>query len=210
MLNGGAEAFLDHELLEYVLGLAIARRDTKPLAKALLTEFGSYASVISADPQALAKVDGLGASASVALKFIHASALRLLKASIVAQPVLANSALLIDYLHAAQAHMLHEQVRVLFLNTKNILIRDEILADGTINQATVHTREILRRALELGAASLILVHNHPSGDPTPSRDDIALTREIIAATGLFGIAVHDHIIVGRACHASLRALGHMN
>ena len=209
LLEGGAEAFLDHELLEYVLALAIPRRDTKPLARALITEFGSFAAVIAAEPAALGRVEGLGETAVAALKFVQAAALRSLKAAVIARPVIGGWEPLLEYLHAAQAHGINEQVRVLFLNSKNILIREEVMADGTINEATIHTREIVRRALELGAAGIILVHNHPSGDPTPSRADIALTHEIIGAAKLFGIIVHDHIVIGHAGHASLRALGHM-
>lgn len=162
MLDGGAEAFLDHELLEYVLGLALPRIDTKPLAKALIAEFGSFAAVIAAEPQALVRVQGLGEGAAAALKFVQAAALRSLKAAIVGRPVIGGFQPLIDYLHAAQSHGINEQVRVLYLNAKNILIRDEVLSEGTINEASVHVREVVRRALELGAAGLILVHNHPT------------------------------------------------
>jgi len=209
MIEGGADAFLDYELLEYMLGLAIPRRDTKPLAKLLITEFGSFAAAISAEPAALGRVVGLGETGVAALKFVQAAAIRLVRAAVVNRPVIGGWEPLIQYLHAAQAHGINEQVRVLYLNSKNILIRDEVLSDGMINQATVHTREVLRRALVLGAAGLILVHNHPSGDPTPSRADITLTKEIMAAAQLLEIIVHDHIIVGHNGHSSLRALGHM-
>ncbi len=192
-----------------MLGLAIPRRDTKPLAKLLITEFGSFAAAISAEPAALGRVVGLGETGVAALKFVQAAAIPLVRAAVVNRPVIGGWEPLIQYLHAAQAHGINEQVRVLYLNSKNILIRDEVLSDGTINQATVHTREVLRRALVLSAAGLILVHNHPSGDPTPSRADITLTKEIMAAAQLLEIIVHDHIIVGHNGHSSLRALGHM-
>lgn len=209
LLEGGADAFLDHELLEYVLGLALPRIDTKPLAKALLAEFGGFAAVIAAEPAALVRVAGLGDGAAAALKFVQAAAVRSLRAAIVARPIIGGWQPLLDYLHAAQAHGINEQVRVLYLNSKNILIRDEVLSDGTINEAVVHVREVIRRALELGAAGLILVHNHPSGDSTPSRADIALTNQIVAAAKLMEIAVHDHVIVGHAGHTSMRAAGLM-
>ena len=207
LLAGGADAFLDHELLEYVLALAIPRRDTKPLAKALIAEFGSFASVIAAETPALMRVAGLGDTGVAALKFVQAAALRSLRAAVLGRPVIAGWDALIDYLHAAQAHGIVEQFRVIFLNTKNIMIADERLAEGTVDQAAVYTREIVRRALELGATGLVLVHNHPSGDPTPSREDIVLTREVIAAGTALGITVHDHVVIGHAGHASLRALG---
>ncbi len=209
LLDGGADAFLDHELLEYVLGLALPRIDTKPLARALITEFGGFAAVIAAEPAALKRVAGLGEGAAAALKFVQAAAVRSLKAAVVARPVIGGWQPLLDYLHAAQAHGINEQVRVLYLNSKNFLIRDEVLTDGTINEATVHTREVIRRALELGAAGLILVHNHPSGDPSPSPADISLTAEIVTAARMFEIAVLDHVIVGHAGHTSMRAAGLM-
>ena len=165
--------------------------------------------MIATEPAALVRVTGLGEAGAAALKFVQAAALRSLKAAVVARPVIGGWQPLLDYLHAAQAHGINEQVRVIYLNSKNFVIRDEVLTDGTINQAMVHTREIVRRALELGAAGLILVHNHPSGDPTPSPADIALTREVVAAARLMEIAVHDHVIVGHAGHVSMRAAGLM-
>lgn len=211
MLEGGPDAFLDYELLEYILTLAIPRRDTKPLAKQLIAEFGSFASVISAEPESLERVLGSNMQTAIAaIKFVQAAAVRLLKAAILKRPIIGGWQPLLDYLHSVHSHKINEQVRVLYLNSKNILISDEVMSDGTINQAPVHTREIIRRALILGAAGLILVHNHPSGDPMPSRADIALTREIMAAALLLDIVVHDHIVVGHEGVTSLRALGHMN
>lgn len=192
-----------------MLALAIPRRDTKPLAKALLAEFGSFASVIAAEPAALSRVAGLGEGAVAALKFVQAAALRSLRAAVLGRPVLAGWEAVLSYLHAAHAHGIVEQVRVLYLNAKNILIHDEVVSEGTVNQATIHVREVMRRALELGACSLVLVHNHPSGDPKPSREDVEITREIIEAGRLFDIAVHDHVVIGHTGHASLRALGLM-
>jgi DNA repair protein RadC len=206
LIEGGPEALLDHELVEYLLTLAIPRRDTKPMARKLLAEFGGLGPLLSADAESLARA---GASEAVvgALKIAEASALRLLRGRVDDRPLLSNWQALQDYLHADMAHRAVERVRVLHLNTKNMLIRDELVSEGSIDQAAVHVREVIRRALELHSAALILVHNHPSGDPQPSRQDIALTREIIAAGKPLGIAVHDHIVVGTGGQASLRALG---
>lgn len=209
LLEGGADAFLDYELLEYVLALAIPRRDTKPLAKRLLAEFGDLPALLSASPAELSRVEGLGEGAAAALKFVEACAVRSLQRSALSRPVLANMDRVIDYLHARLAHELTEEFRVLFLNNRNILIRDEAFGEGTVNQAPVYPREVLKRALELQASAVILVHNHPAGDPTPSRDDIQMTRSIVDAARPLGIAVHDHIVIGRSAHASLRALGLM-
>lgn len=206
LLEGGAEALLDHELIEYLLSLSIRRQDTKPLARRLLAEFGSFGAVVTADRESLARA-GLGDSSVAALKIAQASALRLLKGELAARPVLAGWQALLDYLHATMAHRMNESARVLHLNTRNLLIRDEQVSDGSIDQAPIYVREVARRALELGSAAIILVHNHPSGDPSPSRQDIALTREIVAALKPLGIAVHDHVIIGAAGHASLRAQG---
>ncbi|MDT7933456.1 MAG: DNA repair protein RadC [Sphingomonadaceae bacterium] len=215
MLEGGGEAFLDYELLEYILALAIPRRDVKPLAKRLIARFGSYAATISADPSALDAFKGeapgnearLTEGSIAALKFVHASALRLLREGAVRRDVIAGWDALIQYLHAAQAHVLREQFRVLFLNARNYVLDDRVLGEGTIDQAPVYTREIVKRALDIGATALILVHNHPSGDPTPSAADIALTRDIANVGKALGLHVHDHVIIGRTGHASLRALG---
>ena len=197
MLAGGGASFADYELLEYLLALAIPRIDVKPIAKALISEFGGLPGVLAAHAPALQRVEGVGPSAAAALKFVEAAALRSARVAAERRVLIAGSEPLMAYLHAAHAHLAQEQVRVLFLDAKNQLIRDEVIAQGTVNQATVHVREVLRRAIELGAAALILVHNHPSGDPSPSGADVELTRDIAAAARLFEVEVHDHLIVGR-------------
>lgn len=207
LFEGGPDALLDHELVEYLLALAIPRQDTKPLAKALLHEFGGIAGLLTADSEALARVKGMGETSVAALKATHAAALRLLRAEVAQRPVLANWQALLDYLRADMAHHVIERFRVLHLNSKNMLIRDELMGEGTIDEAAVYVREVIRRAIDLGSAALILVHNHPSGDPSPSRADIDITRQIMAAGKGMGIAVHDHIIMGRDGHASLRGQG---
>ncbi|WP_116089725.1 RadC family protein [Sphingomonas crusticola] len=206
LIAGGTDALLDHELIEYLLALAIPRRDTKPQARALLAEFGSLGGVFNADAESLAR-EGLSEGAIAAIKIAQASAVRLLKGEVVNRPVLANWQALTDYLHAAMAHRMTESARVLHLNSRNLLIRDELVSEGSIDQAAIYVREVARRALELGSAAIILVHNHPSGDPSPSRQDIALTKDIVTALKPLGIQVHDHVIVGASGHASLRALG---
>jgi DNA repair protein RadC len=207
LFDGGPDALLDHELIEYLLALAIPRRDTKPLAKALLHEFGGIAGLLTADAKALARVPGMGETSAAALKAAHAAALRLLRAEIAEKPMLANWQALLDYLRADMAHHGIERVRVLHLNSKNLLIRDELVSEGSIDEAAVYIREIIRRAIDLGSAAIILVHNHPSGDPSPSRADIDLTRNLIDAAKRLGISVHDHIIIGTGGHVSLRAQG---
>lgn len=207
LLEQGGEALLDHELIEYLLALAIPRRDTKPLAKALLREFGGIGGLLSADAEALLRIAGVGETAAAAIRIVQATALRLLKADLTGKPMLASWQALLDYLRADMAYLGIERVRILHLNSKNMLIRDEVMSEGSIDQAAVHVREVIRRAIDLGSASLILVHNHPSGDPQPSRADIQLTRDIIEAGRRLNIAVHDHIIIGTQGHASLRALG---
>jgi DNA repair protein RadC len=207
LIETGGDGLLDHELIEYLLMLAIPRIDTKPLAKALLAEFGGIGGLLTADPEALRRIDGMGDAGIAALKIAHASALRLLRAEVVEKPVLANWQALLDYLRADMAHHPIERVRVLHLNTRNMLIRDEEISRGSIDEAAVHVREVIRRAIDLSSAALILVHNHPSGDPSPSRADIDLTRGIIEAGKRLGVAVHDHIIVGTQGHSSLRAMG---
>jgi len=208
LIELGPEALLDHELIEYLLALAIPRRDTKPMARKLLAEFGGLGALLSADAEALAR-HGATEGVIAALKIAEASALRLLRTKITERPILSDWQALRDYLHADMAHRPIERVRVLHLNTKNMLIRDELMSEGSIDQAAVHIREVIKRAIDLGSAALILVHNHPSGDPQPSRQDIALTKELIAAAKPLGIAIHDHIIVGTSGQASLRAMGLM-
>ncbi|ARR52479.1 hypothetical protein HY78_02935 [Rhizorhabdus wittichii DC-6] len=206
LAEGGPDALLDHELIEYLLALAIPRRDTKPMARALLAEFGGLGPLLSADPESLARA-GLSEGVVAALKIAEASALRLLRSKVQDRPILSDWQALADYLRADMAHRAVERVRVLHLNSKNVLVRDELVSEGSVDQAAVYVREIIRRALELGSAALIIVHNHPSGDPQPSRQDVELTRELIAAAKPLGIAIHDHVVVGTRGQASLRALG---
>lgn len=207
LFDGGPDALLDHELIEYLLALAIPRRDTKPLAKALLDEFGGIAALLTADASAIARIPGMGETSVAALKSAHAAALRLLYSAVAERPVLANWQALLDYLRADMAHHPIERFRVLHLNSRNMLIRDELMNEGSIDEAPVYAREVIRRALELGSAALILVHNHPSGDPSPSRADIDITRNIAEAGKCLNIAVHDHIIIGTNGHSSLRSQG---
>lgn len=207
LIEGGGAALLDHELIEYLLATAIPRRDTKPLAKKLLAEFGGIGALVSADAESLRRVNGVGEGAIAAIKIVQATALRLLRAEVSERPILGSWQALLDYLRADMAHIGVERVRVLHLNTRNMLIRDEMVSEGSVDQAAIYVREVIRRAIDLGSASIILVHNHPSGDPSPSRQDIALTRDIAEAGKKLGIAVHDHIIIGAQGHASLRAMG---
>ena len=207
LADAGGEALLDHELIEYLLALAIPRRDTKPLAKLLLREFGGIGGLMTADWQAIARVPGTGDTSVAAIKIVQATALRMLRNEVAARPVLANWQALLDYLRADMAHLGVERVRVLHLNSRNMLIRDDHMGDGSIDQAAIYTREVIRRAIDLGSAALILVHNHPSGDPSPSRQDIDVTRQIIDAGKRLNISVHDHIIIAGQGHVSLRAKG---
>lgn len=207
LLERGGEGLLDHELVEYLLTLAIPRRDTKPLAKALLAEFGGVGGLFTADAESLIRVSGMGETSAAAIKIVQVAALRLLRAEASERPVLASWQALIDYLHVDMAHRTTERVRVLHLNTRNVLIRDEVMSDGSIDEAAVYVREVIRRAIDFGSAAIILVHNHPSGDPAPSRADIDLTRKVAEAGRRLGIALHDHIIIGANGHSSLRAMG---
>jgi DNA repair protein RadC len=207
LLENGGDALLDHELIEYLLTLAIPRRDTKPLAKRLLHDFGGIAGLLSADPASIARVDGVGDTAVAALKIVQAAALRMLRVKASEAPILASWQALLDYLRADMAHILIERVRLLHLNGKNMLIRDEVIAEGSVDQAAVHVREVISRALQLGSSAIILVHNHPSGDPAPSRADITLTREIAEAGKRLGISIHDHVIIGAEGHSSMRTMG---
>ncbi len=204
--KGGAEALPDYELLELVLFRALPRRDTKGLAKLLLHRFKSFAEVINAPEARLREVKGVGEAVITELKLIRAASLRLIKTELSEMPTLCSGNEVINYLHAAQAFEAREQFRILFLDKKNRLIADEIQGEGTIDHTPVYVREVVKRSLEHSATALILVHNHPSGDPTPSRADIDMTKMIAAAAKPLGISVHDHIIVGRTGHASFRAL----
>ncbi len=208
LAEGGPDALLDHELVEYLLALAMPRRDTKPLAKQLISRFGGFGRLLSADQEALQR-EGLTEGQVAALKIAQAAALRLLRSEIAEQPILGSWQALLDYLHADMAHLAVERVRVLFLDSKNRLIRDEPMWEGSVDESAVHVREIVRRALDYQATGLIIVHNHPSGDPRPSPQDIAITKDIADAARHLKITLHDHVIVGRSGHASLRALGLM-
>jgi DNA repair protein RadC len=208
-LSGGANALPDYELLELVLFAAIPRRDVKPLAKALLAKFGSFADVIAAPRERLMELDGIGENVVAQIKIVEAAALRLSKTKVLGRPALSAWSALIDYCTAAMARASHEEFRILFLDRKNALIADEVQGQGTVDHTPVYPREIVKRALELSASAIILVHNHPSGDPTPSRADVEMTREVVAAGKALRIAVHDHIVVGRGGHTSFKALGLM-
>ena len=204
--QGGAAALPDYELLEMVLFRAIKRGDTKPLAKALLARFGSFAEVISAAPERMQEVKGIGPAIVMELKLIQAAALRLSRAGAVSKPVLSSWNAIIDYCRAAMAYEEAESFRLLFVDKKNQLIADEVQQRGTVDHTPVYTREVMKRALELSASAIIMVHNHPSGDPAPSLADIDMTKKIIAAGDKLGILVHDHIIIARKGHVSLRNL----
>ncbi|MDE2134879.1 MAG: DNA repair protein RadC [Alphaproteobacteria bacterium] len=206
-LAGGPEAMPDYELMELALFAAIPRRDVKPLAKALIARFGGFAEAIAAPRERLLEVEGMSESAAVQLKIVAAAALRLSQTRVLGRPALSSWAALIDYCAAAMARSPKEEFRILFLDRKNVLVADEVQSSGTIDHTPVYPREIVKRALELGASAVILVHNHPSGDPTPSRADIEMTRDVAAAAKALRIAVHDHVIVGRSGHASFKALG---
>jgi DNA repair protein RadC len=206
LLTAGPDALADHEMLEMVL-FALPRRDTKPLARALLTRFGSFARVIAAPVSDLLAVEGLGEAGVAALKSVQAAALRLLRAEVIDTPVLSNWDRLLSYLGAELSRERTEQFRVLFLDNRNRLLADEAQQRGTVNHTPVYPREVAKRALELHATALILVHNHPSGDPTPSRDDIAMTQQIRAAVAALSIVLHDHIIVGNGRWLSFRQEG---
>src|SRR5690606_25428069 len=202
-----AEGLADYELVEYLLALAIPRRDTKPLAKALLREFGSFAQLISADPESLRRVAGLGDTGIAALTIGQAASLRLLKGELRNKHLLSSWDALLDWLRADMGPVDVERVRVLYLNSRNMLIRDELASEGSIDQSAIYVREVIKRALELGASAIILVHNHPSGSPEPSRQDIAITRDIAEAAAKLGIAFHDQIVIGGSDYRSFRAMG---
>ena len=197
----------DYELMELVLFAAIPRRDVKPLAKQLIDRFGSFADVIAAPRKRLLEVAGVGDTVVTHLKIVEAAALRLSRTRLLGKPALSSWNALIDYCAATMARNSHEEFRILFLDRKNVLIADEVQGQGTVDHTPVYPREIVKRALELAASAIILVHNHPSGDPTPSRADIEMTREIVGAAKALHITVHDHLVVGRGGTASFKALG---
>jgi len=205
--EAGPDALADYELLELLLFRIIPRQDTKPLAKALIARFGDLAGVLAAPPQRIAEVPGAGPSVAHDLKVAQAVLERASKAALAGRAVISSWSQLMNYCRLAMAHEPREQFRVLFLDAKNQLIADEVMNEGTVDHAPVYPREVARRALELSAASVILVHNHPSGDPKPSAADIAITHEIIAAVGAIGVRVHDHLVIGRGGAVSMKSLG---
>lgn len=206
-LTSGASSVADYEMLELVLFRAIPRRDVKPLAKQLLARFGDFNGVISAPIPRLAEIEGIGDAVICELKIVEAAAHRLARAKVMNRPALSSWSALMDYCKATMAHRETEQFRILFLDRKNVLVADEEQARGTVDHVPVYPREVVKRALELNASAIILVHNHPSGDPTPSRADVDMTRQIEAAAKAVGVTIHDHVVIGKAHDASFRALG---
>ncbi|MGV2123933.1 RadC family protein [Agrobacterium vitis] len=202
----GDEALADYEVLELLLFRLIPRRDTKPIAKALLDRFGSLAGVFGAKHTLLQEVKGVGEAVALDLKLISSAAQRMLKSELKGKQILSSWSSVIDYCHAAMAYETTEQFRILFLDKRNTLIADEVQGRGTVDHTPVYPREVVKRALELSATAIILVHNHPSGDPTPSRADIEMTKTIIDTAKPLGITVHDHVIIGKQGHASLKGL----
>jgi DNA repair protein RadC len=205
LLKAGPDALADHEMLEMILFIALPRRDTKPIARDLLTRFRTFGGVLGAPESELRSIDGMGEAGTAAVKLVQASALRMMRQDVAQQPVLSTWDRLMDYLTAAMGHERTEQFRVLFFDGRNKLIADEIQGLGTINHAPAYPREVVRRCLELHASAVVLAHNHPSGDPAPSREDVAMTVEIAKAAALMGIAVHDHIVIGRGKWLSFRS-----
>ena len=206
LLAAGADALADYELLEMVLYGALRQADTKPLAKALIAKFGSFNDVVVAPPERLKEVKGVGDSIVATLKVVHAAANRFARGEVKRRPGLSSWSAVLDYCRTAQAFADVEQFRILFLDKRNHLIADEVQQTGTVDHTPVYPREVVKRALELSATALVLVHNHPSGDPTPSRADIQMTQTIVEIAKPLGIAVHDHIIVGKDGHASMKGL----
>jgi DNA repair protein RadC len=208
-LDGGAAAMPDYELLELVLFRAIPRQDVKPLARLLLDTFGDFNRVISASPARLQLVKGAGPAVVLELKLVEAAAQRMMRSRVLQKPVLSSWDALLDYCHTAMAHRETEQFRVLYLDRKNVLIADEEQARGTVDHVPVYPREIVKRALELNASALILVHNHPSGDPTPSDADLSMTGQVQDACQALGLTLHDHLIIGKSRELSFRAKGYL-
>ncbi|RAK56445.1 RadC family protein [Phenylobacterium deserti] len=206
-IAGGLAAVPDYELLELFLFRSIPKKDVKPLAKQLLARFGSLGAVLGATPEELKTVKGVGEAVALDLKLMHEAALRTAREEVKRRTVISSWSALLDYVKTALAHEAREQFRVLFLDKKNQLIADEIMNRGTVDHAPVYPREVMRRALELSASAVILVHNHPSGDPTPSTADVDMTRQVVEAGRPLRITVHDHLVVGRNGTASFRALG---
>jgi DNA repair protein RadC len=205
--EGGAEALPDYELMELILFRAIPRRDVKPLAKAIIARFGSFAEAVAAAPGRLREVDGCTEAVVTEIKVVHAAALRTAQGEVKKRAVLASMSTVLAYLRSAMAFETHEQFRILFLDKRNRLIADEVQARGTVDHTPVYVREVIKRALELSASAILLAHNHPSGDPTPSKADIEMTKQIVDAAKRLGVTVHDHIILGRDGHLSLKSAG---
>ena len=208
-MEGGANAVPDYELLELVLFRAIPRRDVKPLARVLLDCFGDFNRVITAPPERLRDINGVGEAIITELKIVEAAAHRMARSRILQRHVLSGWDALLDYCHTTMAHRETEQFRVLFLDRKNTVITDEEQAKGTVDHVPVYPREVAKRALELNASAIILVHNHPSGDPTPSQSDISMTEQINAACQTLGLTLHDHLIIGKSTELSFRAEGYL-
>ena len=204
--DAGADAVTDYELLELVLFRTIPQRDIKPLAKALIAKFGSFGEVVSAPRQRLREIEGLGEAAIAEIKIVQAAANRLARGEVKKRPVLSSWSAVLDYCRSTMAFSDKEQFSIIFLDKRNQVIADEIQQKGTVDHTPVYPREVVKRALELSATAIILVHNHPSGDPTPSRADIQMTQSIVEIAKPLGISVHDHIIVGKEGHASFKGL----
>lgn len=209
LLECGSGALADNEMLELLLFRALPNCDVKPVARRLLETFGDYARVLSARPERLAEVRGVGESVIAELKIVEASSHRLARAKVIQRHVISSWAEVLDYCHTAMSHLDYEQFRVLYLDRKNVLIADEEQAKGTVDHVPVYPREVVKRALELNASALILVHNHPSGDPTPSEIDITMTTKILTAAEALGIVLHDHLIIGKSTEMSFRSAGYL-
>lgn len=208
-MEGGAQAMPDYELLELVLFRAIPRQDVKPLARRLMDTFGDFNRVLSASPDRLTAVQGVGSAVVQELKIVEAAAHRMARSKVMRKHVISGWDAVLDYCHTTMAHRETEQFRILFLDRKNVLIADEEQARGTVDHVPVYPREVVKRALELNASAIILVHNHPSGDPTPSEADISMTQQIEAAAQALGLTVHDHLIIGKARELSFRSQGYL-
>ena len=209
-LEGGAAAMPDYELLELLLFRALPRCDVKPVARRLIETFGDFARVLTAPPDRLKAVRGVGPAVVLELKIAEAAAHRLARSKVIRKPVISSWDAVLDYCHTTMSHLETEQFRVLYLDRKNVLIADEEQARGTVDHVPVYPREVVKRALELNASALILVHNHPSGDPTPSEADIAMTERIRAAAEVLGLTLHDHLIIGKSRELSFRSMGYLD
>lgn len=208
-MEGGADAIPDYEMLELILFRAIPRQDIKPLARRLIDVFGDFNRVISTSPQRLSEVKGVGDAVIQELKIVEAAAQRLARSKIINRPIISSWDAVVDYCHTKMAHLSQEQFRILFLDKKNTLIADEEQAKGTVDHVPVYPREVIKRALDLNASAIILVHNHPSGDPTPSDADIELTKQIDSAAAALGLVLHDHLIIGKSRDVSLKSEGYV-